>query len=134
MVQIPFRRRRPYVPAIGGIILALPGSIPLASNYGTEVAGSSAENGLSLYGWEVPWQEVAQRTGIRSLPDIWFDAVLAPGCIHNPGWITASGTRFSGAAWSGIFAIVNSLRVAAGKAPLTLGAANLYSIYGNASA
>lgn len=129
----------PYVVAIGGTQLALltavPLSSPLASNYGAEEAWVGSSGGYSYFELEQSWQEGVQQSGFRSVPDVSFveGPVVSYDTYGSTGWTEVGGTSDGPPPWSSMFAIVNSLRAANGKGPLTQAASDLYTLYYNST-
>ena len=132
----------PYVVAVGGTTLVLSTAAPLAnplqSNYGHETAWSGSGGGISAF---EPGQSYQNGVfagcgtgGGRCVPDISSDANPSTGVpVYDTygysGWVQVGGTSVSSPDWSGVFAVANSSRVAAGKGTLKTAIADLYSFY-----
>lgn len=117
----------PYVVSVGGTTLAV------ASNgqWQSETAWSGSGGGTSTYEAEPAYQAAAQTTGKRGIPDVAWDADPGSGVwvyskLGFGGWAVVGGTSVGSPCWAGLFAIVNSSRVAAGKARMTLPHIALY--------
>jgi subtilase family serine protease len=123
----------PFVTAVGGTTLN-----STTANYAGEVAWSGSGGGLSPYETEPHYQAVFKipndPNGRRGLPDVAYNGDPTTGnAIYTSmpyqgakGWLQIAGTSVGAPQWSALFAIVNSLRVAAGR-PLLSGAnASLY--------
>ena len=75
--------------------------------------------GQSLYEPEPSYQTGVQTTGLRSAPDVAFDASILSGVTTWQGGNSYGGfgTSLSAPCWAGIMAIVDQGRVAAGGSP-----------------
>jgi hypothetical protein len=123
----------PNVVAVGGTTLALN---PLDNSITSETGwsrGSDTFNpvgasggGTSQFEPEPPYQQNAQSTGNRTIPDVAFDADPNSGVAiydsYNNGstnpWEQIGGTSLSAPCWAGLIAIVNQGRALAGSATL----------------
>jgi subtilase family serine protease len=125
----------------GGTTLALAVAVPLPSplqlNYGSESAWFGSTGGISTIEPQPSWQNpacAAWSTTNRCTPDIASDANSIPGLpvydsFSGPGWQHVGGTSAAAPDWASFFALVNSLRLAAGKNTLSQAASDLYTIY-----
>jgi subtilase family serine protease len=137
----PYPAASPCVIATGGttvhIATALPPPNPLQVNYGSESAWFGSTGGISLFEAQPSWQNTACSTWSatnRCLPDVASDgdamsSVPVYDTYNGIGWMRASGTSLAAPDWAGLFALVNSARLAAGKTTLTQAASDLYAIY-----
>jgi hypothetical protein len=82
--------------------------------------------GISLYEPEPAYQQGVQSTGMRTTPDVSFDADPATGAwiadtynldLSSP-FEVVGGTSLAAPAWAGLFALANQGRVAAGEQTL----------------
>ena len=119
----------PNVIAVGGTSLAV-------SSTGTrtsEVAWSSSGGGISSVESEPSYQDVAQKTGYRTTPDV--SAVADPSTgismytVAGGGSVQVGGTSLSTPIWAGLIAVADQGRVLAGKPTLssTQALADLYN-------
>jgi hypothetical protein len=122
----------PNVVAVGGTSLTLNTDSSYKSEVGWGAYSSSlgmflgSGGGLSKYETEPAFQQGVQSTGSRTTPDVSLLADPATGAwiadpynqpATNP-WEIVGGTSLSAPAWSGLFALVDQGRVAAGRATL----------------
>jgi subtilase family serine protease len=122
----------PYVVAVGGTDL----TITSTGAWQSETAWSDSGGGISAYEPEPSYQATAQSTGFRGIPDVAYDADPSTGIpIYDTvgiykllGWVEVGGTSMGAPEWSALFAIANSMRAAASKAPLNLVQFDLYPI------
>jgi hypothetical protein len=121
----------PNVLAVGGTSLLLNGDNTYQSETGWGYSSSSlgmfigSGGGISQYETEPAYQGGVQSTGYRTTPDVSFVADPATGAwiadpYNNPSnpWEVVGGTSLSAPCWSGLIALVNQGRVAAGQATL----------------
>ncbi|MFN7994671.1 MAG: S53 family peptidase [Bryobacteraceae bacterium] len=123
----------PYVVGVGGTSLTVNAS---TGAWASEVAWSGSGGGVSVYETEPSYQAGVQNTGKRVVPDVAWDADPNTGVpVYNSfrcgggcpvGWGQWGGTSIGAPQWSAVFAIANSVRVARGKAPLTVPSFVLY--------
>ena len=125
----------PYVTAVGGTTL----NVDAQGNYLGETAWSGSGGGLSIAETEPLYQAdfniPNNPQGKRGVPDVAYNADHITGfAVYNSqpftglkGWIQFAGTSAGTPQWAGLAAIVNSMRVAAGKAPMTGMNDGLYS-------
>ncbi|MFI5455600.1 MAG: hypothetical protein ACHRXM_09125 [Isosphaerales bacterium] len=122
----------PNVVAVGGTSLTLNADNSYNSETGWGYYSSAAGaligsgGGISLYEPEPQYQEGAQSTGFRTMPDVSLVADPATGAWiadtynldpSNP-FEVVGGTSLSAPAWAGLFALVNEGRAAAGESNL----------------
>ena len=129
-----FPAASPYVTAVGGTVL----SIDVQGNYIGETAWSGSGGGLSIAEVEPEYQAQFNipnnPTGRRGVPDVAYHADPDTGfAVYNSepfqgfkGWIQVGGTSAGTPQWAGLAAIVNAMRLAAGKFPMTGMNAALY--------
>ncbi len=112
----------PYVLAVGGTTVVL----GTGNVYGSETAWSGSSGGQSKYDLIPAYQSglpVPSSNGYRAIPDVSFDANPASGfAVYDStayggatGWFQVGGTSAGAPQWAGLAAIVNSMRLAAGK-------------------
>ena len=122
----------PYVVAVGGTALTLTSG----GAWQSETAWSGSGGGISAYEPEPSYQASAQSSGFRGIPDVAYDADPSTGVpIYDTvgiykllGWVEVGGTSMAAPEWSALFAIANSMRAAASKAPLNQVLFDLYPI------
>jgi subtilase family serine protease len=110
----------PFVVAVGGTSL----STSTKGVWQSETAWGGSGGGTSLYETEPAYQAGVQTTGQRGVPDVAWDANPSTGvAVYSKtgfgGWAVVGGTSVSSPSWAGLFAIINSSRLAASKTPLT---------------
>lgn len=123
----------PNVVSVGGTSLHLNSSGGIAS----ESAWIDGGGGLSLFEPEPAYQMSAQSTGVRSTPDVSFDADPASGVqvyytsplTGQGSWQTIGGTSLGSPAWAGIIAIVDQGLSLAGKSSLDGATQTLPALY-----
>ena len=125
----------PFVVGIGGTSLAISGM-----NYGSEVAWAGSGGGQSSVEFEPMFQALfpvpSDGRGRRAIPDVAFDGDPSTGfAIYDSvayagytGWFEVGGTSAGAPQWAALFAIANSMRVAARKRLLNATPAILYTI------
>jgi subtilase family serine protease len=116
----------PYVVGVGGTTLTVNSS---TGAWVSETAWSGSGGGVSTYEAEPSYQGGYQSTGKRGIPDVAYDGNPSSGVpAYNSyncgfacytGWNQWGGTSIGTPQWAGLFAIVNSVRHAFGKATLT---------------
>jgi hypothetical protein len=113
----------PGVVAVGGTTLTIRGS----DSYGAETAWSGSGGGRSTGEAEPAYQAGVQGLGMRTIPDVAFDADPGTGVsvadtyddTHGTGpWQELGGTSLATPAWAAIFAIADQGRVARGASTL----------------
>jgi subtilase family serine protease len=126
----------PGVVAVGGTRL----SVDSSGNYISESGWSGSGGGLSKYELEPSYQSSfpvpRDSSGKRAVPDIAYNASPLSGVpVYSTvllngekGWFQVGGTSAGAPQWAGLFAIVNSMRRAAGKATLSHTNNFLYAI------
>ncbi len=137
----------PDVVAVGGTTLTLSST----GAYSSETAWIDSGGGYSRYESEPAYQESVQTTGLRSTPDVAFDANPSTGVevyetppagsqfpFGSPGttqgsWQVVGGTSLGTPAWAAIIAIVDQGRAVAGQSSLTGATQTLPALYGLSS-
>jgi subtilase family serine protease len=129
----------PNVLAVGGTNLFLGSN----NSYGSETGWSGSGGGISSFESEPAYQDAAQSTGRRTIPDVAFDAAPNTGVAvydsynntngHGP-WEQVGGTSLSAPSWAGLIAIADQGRVAAGGTTLTGPTQTLPALYSLPSA
>ena len=126
----------PGVLAVGGTTL----SIDSNGNYVSETAWSGSGGGQSAYEAEPLFQAnypiPNDPNGKRGVPDVAYDANPNSGfSVYDTvryngqsGWFQVGGTSAGAPQWAALIAIVNSMRVAAGKATLNGTDTAVYSV------
>jgi subtilase family serine protease len=113
----------PGVLAAGGTALTLQGG----SSYRSETAWSGSGGGASTGEIEPAYQAGVQDLGMRTIPDVAFDADPATGVsvydsyddIHGNGpWQALGGTSLAAPAWGAILAVADQGRLALGATTL----------------
>ena len=118
----------PNVVATGGTTLPLDdnGDYP-GTGLSGEVGWSGSGGGTSQFEPKPAYQEGAQQTNFRTIPDVAWDADANTGVAiydsyndtDNSGpWQQIGGTSVAAPSWAGLFAIVNQGRVGAGGTTL----------------
>ena len=127
----------PYVVAVGGTTLQVNDS---AGTYGGETAWSGSGGGLSSYesepGYQSGYPIPNDPNGKRGLPDVSYNADPNTGVSvydtvtyqGQAGWFQVGGTSAGAPQWSALFAIVNAMRVAGGKQPLSNTNIEVYAV------
>jgi subtilase family serine protease len=124
----------PNVLAVGGTNLYLGSN----NSYGSETGWSGSGGGSSSYESEPAYQDGAQSTGRRTIPDVAFDAAPNTGVAvydsyndtNGSGpWEQVGGTSLSAPSWAGLIAIADQGRVAAGGTTLTGPTQTLPALY-----
>ena len=113
----------PAVLAVGGTTLNLTASGAVTS----EQAWSGSGGGQSWVEPEPAYQDHAQSSGMRQMPDVAFDADLNTGVavydsipyFGQTGWFEVGGTSIGAPSWSAILAAADQLRAGQGERPLT---------------
>jgi subtilase family serine protease len=122
----------PYVTAVGGTTL----SVDVKGNYIGETAWSESGGGLSQYESEPSYQSLlnipTNSKNQRGVPDVAYDADPNTGftlytTLPLVGWFEFGGTSAGAPHWAALMAITDSLRVAAGKSPLSGANTALYN-------
>ncbi len=112
-------------PAYSRNVVAVGGtSLYLTANdaYRSEIAWSGSGGGISRYQKEPAYQKHVQTTGMRTIPDVAFDAnprtgVAVYDSYDDPSdpWILSGGTSLATPCWAGLIAIADQIRVAIGS-------------------
>ncbi len=124
----------PNVVAAGGTTLTL-GS---GGGYGSETPWALAGGGVSAFEPAPAYQLSAQATGMRTTPDVAFDANPSTGVAvydqfnTSPGqpWELIGGTSLAAPSWAALVAIVDQGRVQGGGATLDGPSQALPALYG----
>jgi subtilase family serine protease len=126
----------PDVIAVGGTTLNTNSS----GAYVSETAWSGSGGGLSAVenepGYQSSYPIPNDTTGKRGIPDVAYDADPNTGFAvydslsyqGHSGWWVVGGTSAGAPQWAALFAIANSLRVAAGKGTLNSTGTPLYAV------
>jgi len=119
----------PNVLSVGGTTLKLTSS----GDYGSESGWSGSGGGYSKYESEPTYQTSAQSSGVRTDPDVAYNANPKDGVYvyftppsSTGGWYSFGGTSAGAPQWSGLIALANQGRGAAGS--LTNAQAAVYSL------
>ena len=112
----------PAVIAVGGTTLNLTDSGAVSG----EQAWNGSGGGQSWVEPEPAYQDQAQSSGMREMPDVAFEADPATGVAvydsvpygGQSGWLEVGGTSVGAPSWSAILADADQLRAAKGQAPL----------------
>ena len=126
----------PNVLAVGGTSLTLNADDTIQSEVawstGTGPGSDSWDStlgsggGTSQYETEPAYQDGAQSTGFRTIPDVSFDADPATGVAVDDSfsngafspWEEVGGTSLATPSWAGLIAIINQGRIATGETTL----------------
>ena len=126
----------PGVLAVGGTTL----NIDSSGNYLGETAWSGSGGGQSSYENEPLYQAnypiPNDSVGKRGVPDVAYDADPNTGFpvydtvsyLGQTGWFQVGGTSAGAPQWAALFAITNSMRVAAGKRTLSSTHTTVYNV------
>ena len=113
----------PNVLAVGGTSLTLNAD----GSYGSELAWDGSGGGTSTIEAEPSFQMGLQHTGMRTIPDVSFDADPVSGVSvydsyndtsGNTPWIELGGTSMAAPCWAGIIAIADEGRAIEGAPTL----------------
>jgi hypothetical protein len=125
----------PNVLAVGGTSLLLSAS----GGYGAEAPWYAGGGGYSSVEPEPGYQLAIQSTGLRSTPDVAFDAdpntgvnVYGPSpstFVRGSSWQVVGGTSLGAPAWAAIIAIADQGRALAGKSSLDGATQTLPALY-----
>jgi subtilase family serine protease len=121
----------PNVVAVGGSVL----TVDAYGNYLGETGWSGSGGGYSRYEAEPAFQRTVQTTGVRTAPDVAYNADAAAlvswtqPSTGRHGWLTSGGTSAGAPQWAGIVAIANQIRVASGAHTLDGPSQTLYALY-----
>jgi hypothetical protein len=127
----------PNVLSVGGTTLTLSSS----GSYQSESAWYDSGGGYSRYEAEPSYQASVQTTGLRSTPDVAFDADPNTGVQAyetDPGskqgsWQVVGGTSVGAPSWAALIAIVDQGRALVGKGSLDGPTQTLPSLYAASS-
>ncbi len=126
----------PFIVAVGGTTL----NSDKSGNYLGETAWSGSGGGQSVYEAEPLYQSSYaipnDANGRRGVPDAAYDADPNTGFavydtvryLGQRGWFQVGGTSAGAPQWAALFAIANSMRVAAGKGTLSSTNSGVYSV------
>ena len=124
----------PNVIAVGGTSLTV-----LSNNtYGSETAWSNSGGGTSRFEPEPAFQNTVEGTGMRTIPDVAFDADPDTGVSvydsydavsTGDPWQRIGGTSLGAPAWAALIAIADQSRVAAGGTTLNGPSQTLPALY-----
>ena len=126
----------PFIVAVGGTTL----NTDKSGNYLSETAWNGSGGGQSVYEAEPPYQSSYpipnDPNGARGVPDVAYDADPNTGFavydtvryFGQSGWFQVGGTSAGAPQWAALFAIANSMRVAAGKGTLSSTNSGVYSV------
>jgi hypothetical protein len=117
----------PNVMAVGGTTL---------SSSGSETAWSGSGGGYSRFETEPTFQRTVQTTGVRTSPDVSYNANPNTGfAVYDTvsvggrsGWFEIGGTSAGAPQWAALVAIANQGRALSGQAALSGAQSNLYSL------
>jgi hypothetical protein len=123
-------------PALSSNVLAVGGttlSITTAGGYVSESAWAGSGGGYSVYESEPSYQRGVQTTGLRTGPDVSYDANPSTGyyvydTMGASGWYDVGGTSAGAPQWAGLIAIANQGRAANGVATLNGVNSLIYSL------
>jgi subtilase family serine protease len=114
-------------------------------NYTSETAWNGSGGGQSAYEAEPSWQAnyplPNDSNHARGVPDVAYDGDPNTGfAVYDTvkyfgqrGWFQVGGTSAGAPQWAALFAIANSLRVAAGKPTLSSSSGAVYGVAGGSS-
>ena len=128
----------PNVLSVGGSVLTLADP---SGTYGSETSWVDGSGGYSKFEPEPTWQQVAQRSGTRAMPDVAYNADTNIGlALYDSvpyqgikGWQTTSGTSVGAPQWAALVAVVDQARAIGGRGTLdgaTQTLPGLYNLYG----
>jgi hypothetical protein len=124
----------PNVVATGGTTLLLNANNSIQS----ETAWSGSGGGTSQYEPEPAYQDGVQSTGMRTIPDVAWDADPNTGVAvydsfdetqDGSAWVPIGGTSVAAPCWSGLIAIANQGRALAGASSLDGPSETLPALY-----
>lgn len=130
-------------PAISPNVLGVGGTQLWVSPDGTylgETAWSGSGGGFSKFQAEPAYQRSAQSTGLRTSPDVSWNAAVSSGVsVYSTlsdsgpgGWFAVGGTSAGTPAWAAVIAIANQGRAAYGLGSLAGAQSVLYALPGSA--
>lgn len=124
----------PFLVAVGGTTL----NVDSSGNYLSESAWSGSSGGISAVENEPAYQSAFgipnDPQGKRGVPDVAYDANPNTGfAVYDTvryqgqsGWFQVGGTSAGAPQWAALFAIANSMRLAASKGTLTSASGSVY--------
>lgn len=123
----------PNVVAVGGTALTISSS----GAYASEAGWSGSGGGPSAYVSEPAYQQGVQNSGVRSCPDVSYDADPNTGFYvydskasgGQSGWFVVGGTSASAPQWAALVAIASQGRALAGHGSLDGATQTLYALY-----
>jgi subtilase family serine protease len=126
-------------PAMSTNVLAVGGTTLTTTSNGTyvsETAWSDSGGGTSVFEPEPSYQSGVQSTGMRTSPDVSYNANPSTGyAVYDSvayggtsGWSEVGGTSAGAPQWAGLIAIADQGRVAASQSTLNGAQAALYSL------
>jgi hypothetical protein len=112
----------PNVLAVGGTML----NLSAQSGYGGETSWTSSGGGLGRYEREPSFQMTVQSSGVRTAPDVAYDASPATGFYvyvsvpqgGQTGWFAYGGTSAGAPQWAALVALADQGRAGAGRGSL----------------
>lgn len=124
----------PNVVSVGGTSLNV---LDNAGTYGGETSWDGSGGGISQYENQPAYQNDAQLTGIRTAPDVSYDADPNTGfAVYDSlndqgyvGWQEVGGTSAGAPQWASLIAIANQRRVATGNSTLDGATGTLPTLY-----
>jgi subtilase family serine protease len=120
----------PTVLSVGGTSL----NVDSHGNFLGESAWSCGGGGYSRYYAEPSYQRGFQNTGVRTIPDVAYNADPSYSGVsiydsNNGGWLTIGGTSAGAPQWAGLIAVVNQGRALVGLGSLDGATQTLPSLY-----
>jgi subtilase family serine protease len=124
----------PRVVGVGGTSLQV---LDAEGTYSTETGWTGSGGGFSFFEPEPAFQESAQTSGVRTVPDVAYNADPGTGVyVYNTdpvtgyaGWNAVGGTSAGAPQWAGLIAIANQGLALAGKGSLDGPSQTLPTIY-----
>ncbi len=121
----------PNVVSVGGTSLNVS-----SSSYAGESAWNGSGGGYSSFESEPSFQGSVQSAGVRTSPDVAYDANPNTGfAVYDSmatggqsGWFQIGGTSAGAPQWAGLFAIADQGRALAGKATIAGGQTAVYNL------
>jgi hypothetical protein len=124
----------PNVLAVGGTRLALDGQ----GNYQSESGWSGSGGGFSSFETQPGYQDQVQRSGVRTVPDVAFEAdprsgfavydSFTSGNERGGGWLVVGGTSAGAPQWAGLIALADQGRALHGQGSLSNAQAAIYGL------
>jgi subtilase family serine protease len=124
----------PSWPSVSPNVLGIGGTTLYASGYETGWSGSGG--GISKYEYETNFQVSVQTIGMRTSPDVSYDAdpatgVLAYSSYSGGGWYRFGGTSAGAPQWAAVLALANQQRSWYGMSTIADAQAFLYTLSNN---